>query len=112
MKPKPRQTQLVKNYFDSIASVYPSRYFKKSRYHHYFFTQRIQDAIIEIDDFSGKSILDIGAGTGALYDVLKVKLQHFRYKAVDISPEMLSNSNIPIEDQIIGDVTSLNFGRQ
>ena len=59
----------VAAYFDRISSGYSDRYGDRNPFHSYFFRQRLTAATAPFA-FDGKSVLDIGAGTGALYDEL------------------------------------------
>ena len=63
------QNNRVSTYFDRISSGYSSRYSDRSAFHSYFFRQRLKAATDRFV-FDGKRVLDIGAGTGALYDEL------------------------------------------
>lgn len=102
------QQQHVRLYFDRIANDYARRYTSGSIYHSYFFQGRLQEAVRGLD-FEGKKILDIGAGTGALYDYLKKHCQSFEYTGTDISAAMLQESHIPVEYQRIGVFTDLEL---
>lgn len=107
-KSEKSQHQLVKKYFDLIAVDYAKRYQKAGSYHAYFFNERLHEATNGID-FNGVAILDIGAGTGALYDFLQGNYKHWQYTAADISQEMLRHSSIPKVDQVIGQISDLQF---
>ncbi|MCC6723098.1 MAG: class I SAM-dependent methyltransferase, partial [Saprospiraceae bacterium] len=63
-------------------------------------------------DFNGKKILDIGAGTGGLYDFIIHKWPNCDYLATDISGNMLSQSNIPINRRLVGSLETLNFPKR
>lgn len=102
------QREQVSNYFDSIASTYRSRYGNENPYHAWFFRQRIEAATQNLD-LQNKVLLDIGAGTGALYDALVQKNISCEYYACDISPNMLSQSRIPAERQFVGEPGSIDF---
>lgn len=107
-KSEKSQDQLVRKYFDLIAVDYAKRYQKAGSYHAYFFNERLHEATKGID-FNGMAILDVGAGTGALYDFLKGNYKHWQYTASDISQEMLRHSSIPQVDQVIGQISDLQF---
>jgi ubiquinone/menaquinone biosynthesis C-methylase UbiE len=102
------QNQSVRQYFDHIASDYAGRYDKSTSYHNYFFNERIW-AATEGLEFESKSLLDVGAGTGALYDFLKKSTRSVNYTATDISSEMLRQSKIPETNQVIGELIDLSF---
>lgn len=91
----------VQQYFDQIATDYANRYSSKRVYHSYFFNERLQEAVSGLD-FTGKSVLDVGAGNGVLYDFLKMHFQGFEYIGTDISSAMLETSNIPFANKRIG----------
>jgi SAM-dependent methyltransferase len=69
--------------------------------HYWYFTDRIQK-VTEGNNFDGKVILDIGAGTGALYDFINSRSSNFEYYGNDIASEMLAHSNIPVSNRRIG----------
>ncbi|MBS2034830.1 glycosyltransferase [bacterium] len=96
------QTESVRGYFDQIADSYKQRYASQDPYYRYFFYERLTEALNRERDFRGK-ILDIGAGTGPLYDQLKVLSPEAEYYATDISPEMLERSQIPLERRRVGE---------
>jgi 2-polyprenyl-3-methyl-5-hydroxy-6-metoxy-1,4-benzoquinol methylase len=85
---------LVKAFFDQIAENYTARYQSQQPYHAYLFRERLTEAT-RGGIFDHKVILDIGAGTGPLYDWLIASGNTFSYYACDISSKMLEQSNIP-----------------
>ncbi len=93
---------------DQIASDYQGRYSQKNAYHYYFFNERLQ-AALSGHEVAGKTILDIGAGTGALYDELKKGGTSFTYYACDISRNMLEKSKIPLPCRYVGTVMDIDF---
>lgn len=99
------QTKAVESFFDSISASYQSKYDKKSLFLQHFFNQRLEAATTGFS-FEGKRILDVGAGTGALYDYLKKNNQGLDYFATDISRKMLEASNIPPKNYFVGPLTS------
>ncbi|MCF8443171.1 MAG: class I SAM-dependent methyltransferase [Saprospiraceae bacterium] len=103
-----RQESQVRQYFDRIATDYASRYSTGSVYHSYFFHERLEEAVRGLD-FEGKSILDVGAGTGALYNYLKAHFQSFEYTGTDISSIMLETSNIPLANRRIGALADIQM---
>jgi len=99
--------QAVRQYFDHIAPSYAQRYHAtENPYYRYFFGERLREAVRGLD-FEGKKILDIGAGTGALYDYLKKHCQSFEYTGTDISSTMLEISDIPLANRQIGTLTEI-----
>lgn len=91
----------VLSFFERIAD----RYDRISKRNHGLHQRRLSLALKYVD-VNGKSILDLGAGTGILYEQIgKPK----NYLAVDFSPAMLAKSSIPKEHQLIADVASLKL---
>lgn len=88
------QKEAVSGFFENIAGDYKSKYTGRNAFHNYFFLERLEEATRGFE-FDGKSILDIGAGTGDLYDELTRIAQKIDYYAVDISSKMLESSKIP-----------------
>jgi len=95
--------QKVLQFFDQLASTYALRYAIDQPYLQYWFEARLHSALAG-QDFSGKNILDIGAGNGALYHVLSNQFSSFDYTATDLSAAMLAHSKIPFEKRRIGDI--------
>ena len=91
-----------------MSPVYAGRYHAQSSYFRYFFNDRLEAAVADLD-FSCRTILDIGAGTGALYNYLENNAADFQYFACDISPDMLAKSNIPASSQFIGKAHEIDF---
>jgi SAM-dependent methyltransferase len=104
------QTLEVKDFFDGHAKEYREKYQGKDKFYQYFFFERLEAATAGID-FSGKRILDVGCGTGPLYDYLTedLKANFELYKGTDIAPGMLSQSRIPTEHQHPGRFTDIEF---
>ncbi len=105
------QEKKVSQFFDSISRDYAGRYSSSDAYYRYYFNQRLK-AATEGFDFEGKTILDIGAGTGQLYDFITKKTSAFQYHACDISPAMLDKSAIPKSYRFIGTVFEFPFTQQ
>jgi SAM-dependent methyltransferase len=95
--------QKVQQFFDQLASTYARRYAEEQPYLQYWFETRLHSALAG-HNFSGKNILDIGAGNGALYHVLSNQFSSFDYTATDLSAAMLAHSKIPFEKRWIGDI--------
>lgn len=102
----------VEKFFDSHAKDYSKKYSRDDLFYEYFFYERLEKVTQDLD-FSNKRILDIGAGTGALYDYLtnELSLKTIDYTATDISAGMLNQSNIPAEKRMVGDFDVLQFSR-
>lgn len=97
----------VSQYFDSIADDYDHRYDPSERpYHSYLHQQRLRIAVRDID-FAGQRILDIGAGTGPVYNFITQQLADPDYFACDVSEEMLARSGIPPHQRAVGDITEI-----
>lgn len=101
----------VASYFDAISESYDSRYSEQNPFHNYFFRQRLH-AATEGLCFDGKSVLDIGAGTGALYDELIQRNRQIDYFACDVSSRMLEQSRIPKDRMFVGSPTVISFPRR
>lgn len=91
----------VQQYFDQIAEGYPERYRRRKSFHASFFTERLQVAT-RTYAFQDKTVWDIGAGTGALYDLISDRTADFEYYACDLSEKMLAQSRIPPERRQAG----------
>ncbi len=104
------QNDRVSTYFDQISQGYSDRYEHQNPFHSYFFRQRLK---VATDDFvfDNKSVLDIGAGTGALYGDLIRRSPTVDYFACDISPKMLAQSAIPGDRAFVGRVSEIAFPR-
>lgn len=104
------QLGTVREFFDGHAPDYKKKYGRKDKFYEYFFFERLKKSIDSID-FQNKRILDIGAGTGPLYDYLVDTGNNTfsAYHATDISQGMLNQSNIPYNDQYPGDFLNIDF---
>lgn len=100
--PQKARTDSVRDYFNRIAGDYSTRYASRDPYYRYFFQERLGEALGDETGFQGK-VLDIGAGTGPLYDQLQRVSPQVRYLGLDISEEMLIHSNIPPENRKVGE---------
>ena len=100
-----QQQVQVKKFFDSISEKYTARY-EKNTFLKYFFQQRLQVATTGFN-FDQKRILDIGAGTGALFQFLKTNTHNLKYFGTDISEKMLQQSGIPKSDYFVGNISEL-----
>jgi ubiquinone/menaquinone biosynthesis C-methylase UbiE len=104
----PDNTNDVREFFDEIADSYGEKYSGGDAFHEYFFTERLHEATRGVE-LAGRRILDIGAGTGNLYDHLLQIEPDIDYYGTDISPAMLDNSNIPADRRYVGKVEEINF---
>lgn len=103
------QNDKVSTFFDRISDDYRERYGPQNPFHSYFFRERLQAATEGIQ-FENKIVLDVGAGTGPLWDYL-AKYPGVDYYACDISPMMLAQSRIPAGRAFTGKVTEIRFPR-
>lgn len=95
------QENRTKEFFNRIANQYHSKYGGGNLFSQYFFNERLLKATAGLP-LENKTILDIGAGTGNLFDYLMSKFGGIDYYAVDIAAEMLANSHIPMNRQFVG----------
>jgi SAM-dependent methyltransferase len=100
--------QTVREFFNALSESYKERYSQKLPFHYYFFTERLEKSLDEIN-IQNTDILDVGAGTGPLYDALKSQQKDFKYFANDIAEHMLERSQIPVEQRFVGSVTDVDF---
>lgn len=96
------ESQSVAEFFDGIAKEYSHRYGDADSFHSYFFNERLAEAINLLPPGS-KTALDIGAGTGQLYDRLIAAEPELDYYAIDIAEGMLNESRIPPERRFVGE---------
>jgi ubiquinone/menaquinone biosynthesis C-methylase UbiE len=97
----------VSDYFDSIADDYDHRYDGSERpYHSYLHRKRLGIAVRDIN-FAGQRILDIGAGTGPVYNHITREVPDPDYFACDVSAEMLGMSRIPPHRRAVGDINEI-----
>lgn len=103
-----KEQSKVGNFFNDISSTYKNKYRKGETFHYYFFRERLEKAVKNIDMTDSK-ILDIGAGTGDLYDFIVEQFPSISYSGTDIAPGMLENSSIPENCRFLGDYTTLQL---
>jgi SAM-dependent methyltransferase len=101
------QTAGVGSYFDEISETYRDRYGAKNPFHEHFFRERLRAATDRLD-FENKTVLDVGAGTGPLYDQI-AQATGLNYYACDISANMLAQSAIPHGRAFVGKASETNF---
>jgi SAM-dependent methyltransferase len=100
---KPHQKS-IRKYFDALAPGYRSRF--DHPFLHYFFQQRLEAALNALPA-PPASLLDIGAGTGSLYDAIRDRQWTTEYYGTDLSAAMLSESRIPANRQFVGTLPDL-----
>jgi len=105
------QSSEVRDFFNDISSTYRDKYTTDQKFHHYFFIERLEESTRDID-FSHRSVLDIGAGTGNLYDYLMERYEDIDYCACDIAGDMLAQSNIPPQDYHVGNSYEAPFSQE
>lgn len=98
----------IRHFFDQLAPSYAQKYSSAQPFLHYFFSQRLKLATEGLD-LSGKTILDIGAGNGALYDFLLQQFPDLDYYACDLSEAMLEESNIPEERRFVSEAQDIDW---
>ncbi len=98
----------IQSFFDHLAPNYARKYSSEQPYLRFFFTTRLELATKEYQ-LTDKTILDIGAGTGALYDFLKEKDLPFSYYACDLSEKMLQASTIPAGRRFAGEADQIDW---
>ena len=101
-------SEQVRRFFDALAPTYRDRYGKTQPFLAYFHRQRLEEATRPFS-FTGKRVLDIGAGTGQLYEFLLEKEPAIDYYACDLSVEMKKHSRVPPERYFVGQATALHF---
>lgn len=104
---RPR-TDEAASFFDRISGTYRDKYAEKSPFHRYYFNERLTKAIQGLD-LDGKDVLDIGSGTGNLYDALIGRFPRMRFHATDVSAGMLAQSRVPEERKFWGHAYDHNF---
>ena len=102
------QTNKVRDFFDVVSGEYRDKYKNRQVFHNYFFNQRLEQATEGLD-FNNKKVLDIGAGTGNLFDYISAKNSSVDFYACDISPKMLEQSNIPASHRFVGKSYEIDF---
>ena len=98
----------VSGFFNNIAEGYRSKYSGSDVFLDYFFNERLEEAVDGLD-LPGKRILDIGAGTGNLYDKIISIAGDSDYWACDIASRMLDESNIPDGRKFVGKCHEIEF---
>jgi len=100
------QGSSVSQFFNGIASTYRARLDGTRPFLSYFFAQRLQLAITGLS-LAHQKILDVGAGTGVLFDYLQEKAIPNQYFACDSAEQMLGQSHIPLENRMVGNIHQL-----
>lgn len=95
------QHEQAARFFDSVSGTYKDKYKKRDPFHHYFFNERLEKAVQGLD-LRDADVLDIGSGTGDLYDHLIARSPAMRFHATDVSAGMLAQSAVPSERKYHG----------
>ncbi len=96
-----QQHEQAARFFDSVSGTYKDKYKDRSPFHHYFFNERLEKATRDLD-LSNADVLDIGSGTGDLFDHLVTRFPAMRFHATDVSAGMLAQSAVPGERKYVG----------
>ena len=96
-----QQHEQAARFFDSVSGTYKDKYRDRSPFHHYFFNERLEKATRGLD-LSDADVLDIGSGTGDLYDHLVAHFPRMRFHATDVSAGMLAQSAVPTSHKFTG----------
>lgn len=99
--PSSQQHEEAARFFDRVSSTYRDKYADQSPFHRYYFNERLEKATRGLD-LHGKDVLDIGSGTGNLFDHLIERFPDMRFFATDVSAGMLAQSRVPDERQSLG----------
>ena len=90
----------IKAFFDDLSEDYQDRKRGKNPFLNYFNEQRLTVSTEHLIKSDKLKILDLGAGTGFLYDhLVNLGIDVSGYFAVDISDDMLSGSSIPVDQR-------------
>lgn len=95
-------------FFDRISGSYRGKYSYQSPFHRYYFNERLRKAIAGLS-LDGKDVLDIGSGTGNLYDSLSEQFPRVRFHATDVSAGMLEQSKVPEQQRFLGHAYDHDF---
>ena len=95
-------------FFDEMAANYKGRFTNQFPFLFYFYNQRLVAACSGLSFHEETRLIDYGAGTGFLYDyLLSDDYSLSNYIGIDISADMLSQSNIPIQQREVGGLDRL-----
>ena len=97
----PVQHEEAARFFDAVSGTYRDKYKDASPFHRYYFNERLWKATRDLD-LAGKDVLDVGSGTGDLYDRLISRFPTMRFFATDVSAGMLAQSPVPAERKYTG----------
>ena len=95
------QHEQAARFFDGVSGTYKDKYKDRSPFHRYFFNERLEKATRDLD-LSDADVLDIGSGTGELFEHLIARFPRMRFHATDVSAGMLAQSPVPQERKYVG----------
>lgn len=95
-------------FFDRTSTTYRAKYTEESPFHHYYFNERLDKATRGLE-LSSKAVLDIGSGTGNLFDHLLPRFPDLRFFATDVSAGMLAQSPVPPDQRFVGHAYAHTF---
>lgn len=98
---RPAEHEEAAHFFDGVSTSYRDKYAHQSPFHRYYFNERLQKAVRGLD-LAGKDVLDIGSGTGNLFDHLSARFPTMRFFATDVSAGMLAQSHVPADRRFVG----------
>ncbi|MBL0046369.1 MAG: class I SAM-dependent methyltransferase [Flavobacteriales bacterium] len=104
----PAQHEQAARFFDEVSGTYKDKYKDRSPFHRYFFNERLEKATRGFD-LSDADVLDIGSGTGDLYEHLVARFPRMRFHATDVSAGMLAQSPVPAERKYVGHAYEHSF---
>ncbi len=96
-----QQHEQAARFFDRVSGTYRDKYAHQSRFHRYYFNERMEKATRGLD-LANADVLDIGGGTGNLFDHLVERFPAMRFFATDVSAGMLAQSRVPKDHQYTG----------
>lgn len=102
------QHEQAARFFDEVSGTYKDKYKDRSPFHRYFFNERLEKATrgLNLDD---ADVLDIGSGTGELYEHLVARFPRIRFHATDVSAGMLAQSPVPMGHKFVGHAYEHHF---
>jgi SAM-dependent methyltransferase len=95
------QHEQAARFFDEVSGTYKDKYKDRSPFHRYFFNERLLKATRGLD-LADADVLDIGSGTGELYEHLVARFPRMRFHATDVSAGMLAQSPVPADRKYVG----------
>lgn len=94
-------------FFDQTAAAYRAALDRKRGFRYHFHQERMHAAHRAAALRDAHRVLDVGAGTGALYDFLQEHGPKVTYFACDPAPNMLAQSSIPEAFRQVGTAEEL-----